>query len=200
MRNVFVSSTYNDLVEYRDVVQKVIRQAGALAVGMEDFGARDERPLDESLAVVAESDVFVGIYAHRYGFVPDSSQISISEAEYQHAISNSIPVFAYLIDDNYPWPPKYVDQGEPANQLARFKDLLRKNHIVKVFKEDWQLASCVAADLARHSLRVGLSDARPVSTGGAEDSAMPRAAKNMTIPKVSTPSNPNEWNNERYSI
>src|SRR5262245_34235929 len=126
MTNVFVSSTYTDLVAYRDVVQKAIRQAGAVAVGMEDFGARDERPLNESLAVVAKSDVFVGIYAHRYGFVPDGSQISITEAEYQQAISNSIPVFAYLIDNDYPWLPKYVDQGKPANQLARFKDLLRK--------------------------------------------------------------------------
>jgi hypothetical protein len=133
MTRVFVSSTYTDLIPYRDVVQKVIRQAGAVAVGMEDFGARDERPLDESLAVVAESDVFVGIYAHRYGFVPDGSQMSITEAEYQHAINKSIPVFAYLIDDNYPWPPKYLDQGEPANLLARFKDLLRKKHIIKVF-------------------------------------------------------------------
>ena len=200
MTKVFVSSTYNDLVTYRDVVQRVMRQAGAVAVGMEDFGARDERPLDESLAVVAESDVFVGIYAHRYGFVPDGSQISITEAEYQHAISKSIPVFAYLIDDNYPWPPKYVDQGEPANQLARFKDLLRKKHIIKVFKEAWELASFVAADLGRLNLRAGLSDARSVSTGGTKDTAVPRKTKNMTIPKVTTPSNLERWNQERYSI
>lgn len=71
MKKVFVSSTYSDLVEYRDFVQKAIRQAGAEAIGMEDFGARDQRPLAESLTVVEESDVFVGIYAHRYGFVPD---------------------------------------------------------------------------------------------------------------------------------
>jgi len=44
MTKVFVSSTYSDLIPYRDVMQKVIRQAGAVAVGMEDFGARDERP------------------------------------------------------------------------------------------------------------------------------------------------------------
>jgi hypothetical protein len=200
MTRVFVSSTYTDLIPYRDVVQKVIRQAGAVAVGMEDFGARDERPLDESLAVVAESDVFVGIYAHRYGFVPDGSQMSITEAEYQHAINKSIPVFAYLIDDNYPWPPKYLDRGEPANQLARFKDLLQKKHIIKVFTEAWELASFVAADLNRSSKRVGLSDARPVSTEGATDSATPRKTKNMTTPKVSTPNNLERWNQERYSI
>jgi hypothetical protein len=109
-------------------------------------------------------------------------------------------VFAYLLDDNYPWPPKDVDQGEPAKQLGRFKDLLRKKHVVKVFKEDLQLAVFVTADLARLSLRAGLSDARSVSTSGAKDSAMPRATKNMTIPQVSKPSNSDEWNKERYAI
>jgi hypothetical protein len=196
MTKVFVSSTYSDLIPYRDVVQKVIRQAGAVAVGMEDLGARDDPPLRECLAVVEESDVFVGIYAHRYGFIPDGLQISITEAEYQHAISKSLPVFAYLIDDKHPWLLEYVDKGEPANQLTRFKDALRKNHIIKVFREDWQLASCVAADLARHTLRAGLSDARSV----AKDSAEPRKTKNMTIPKVRTPTNLEQWNQERYSI
>jgi hypothetical protein len=61
MTKVFVSSTYSDLIPYRDVVQKVIRQAGAVAVGMEDLGARDDPPLRECLAVVEESDVFVGL-------------------------------------------------------------------------------------------------------------------------------------------
>jgi hypothetical protein len=196
MTKVFVSSTYNDLVAYRDVVQKAIRQAGAVALGMEDFGARDQRPLSESLAVVEESDVFVGIYAHRYGFVPDGSQISITEAEYQRAISKSLPVSAYLIDDNYAWPPNSVDQGEPAKQLIRFKNVLRKNHIIKLFKEPWELGMFVAADLARVNLRAGLSDARSV----AKDRAEPRKTKNMTIPKVSTPSDSERWNQERYSI
>jgi Domain of unknown function (DUF4062) len=196
MTKVFVSSTYSDLIPYRDVVHKVIRQAGAVAVGMEDFGARDNPPLRECLAVVEESDVFVGIYAHRYGFIPDGLQISITEAEYQHAISKSLPVFAYVIEDNHPWPPKYVDQGEPAKELDRFKGLLRKNHIVKEFKEELHLAFLVAADLARTTLRAGLSDARSV----AKDSPEPRKTKNMRKPKVSTPSNPDEWNNDRYSI
>jgi hypothetical protein len=196
MTKVFVSSTYSDLIPYRDVVQKVIRQAGAAAVGMEDFGARDDPPLRECLAVVEESDVFVGIYAHRYGFIPDGLQISITEAEYQHAISKSLPVFAYLIDDKHPWLLEYVDKDEPAKQLTRFKAALRKNHIIKVFSENWQLASFVAADLARHTLRAGLSDARSV----AKNSTEPRKTKNMTIPKVSTPSNFEQWNQERYSI
>jgi Domain of unknown function (DUF4062) len=58
-----VSSTYTDLIAYRELVLKGIRQSGNEAVGMEDFGARDARPLTECLAVIEKSDIFVGIYA-----------------------------------------------------------------------------------------------------------------------------------------
>jgi hypothetical protein len=92
-----------------------------------------------------------------------------------------------------------VDKGEPANKLDRFKDVLRKNHIIKVFQEHWELGMFVAADLARVNLRAGLSDARP-SAGGPTESAVPRETKNMTIAKASTPTNLKQWNQERYSI
>ena len=66
-KRVFVSSTFVDLQIHRKAVLDVIRQLGAIDVSMEHFGARDERPKDECLRLVREeSDVFVGIYAHRY--------------------------------------------------------------------------------------------------------------------------------------
>ena len=66
---VFLSSTFTDLAEYRKTVQGAIRQLGAVDVSMEHFGARDERPVDECIRLVRqESDLFVGIYAHKYGY------------------------------------------------------------------------------------------------------------------------------------
>jgi Domain of unknown function (DUF4062) len=198
MSKIFVSSSYTDLVAYRDLVLKGIRQSGNEAVGMEDFGARDARPLTECLAVIEKSDIFVGIYARRYGFVPEGSKISITEAEYRHAIDKSLPVFAYLLDPKQPWPSVYTDEGELEEQLNRFKDLLRKNHIVKEFKNEFQLGYFVANDLLRQFNREGLSDARPLLTAGA--SAVPLRTKTMKMPTVSSPGNLEEWNNERYSI
>ena len=59
---------------------------GALDVCMETFGARDDRPRDECLRIVREeTDVFVGIYAHRYGHIPPEDIVSITEAEYDQA-------------------------------------------------------------------------------------------------------------------
>ena len=83
---VFVSSTFTDLEDYRVGVLNAILELGATVVAMEHFGARDERPREECLRIISkESDSFVGIYAHRYGFVPRGFTKSITEAEYDAA-------------------------------------------------------------------------------------------------------------------
>jgi hypothetical protein len=64
--SVFVSSTIANLSEHLATVQSAIRQLGALDISMENFGARDERPKEECLRVIAnEVDSFAGTYAHR---------------------------------------------------------------------------------------------------------------------------------------
>ena len=66
IHRVFLSSKLSDLQDYRQTVQGAIRQLGAIDVSMEHFGARDERPADECMRLVRdESDLFVGIYAHK---------------------------------------------------------------------------------------------------------------------------------------
>ena len=76
---VFVSSTYTDLVDHRDAVQKAIKQLGSSTYRWRASGACDERPKKECLRIIAnECDSFVGIYAHRYGFCPGRVQPSPS--------------------------------------------------------------------------------------------------------------------------
>lgn len=81
MNNVFVSSTFKDLKAHRNTVREGIRQLGAIDVSMENLGARDERPKEECLRLIKEeSQIFVGIYAHRYGFVPQGDDVSITQS------------------------------------------------------------------------------------------------------------------------
>ncbi len=148
---VFVSSTSVDLVEFREHVQDVIRQLGAIDISMEHFGARDEKPKDECVRIVREeSDLFVGIYAHRYGFIPKGSEKSIIEIEYDAATLAKIPKFIYIVDDETPWKLAFVDTGESAQRLKDFKEKLKANHLCKFYSNEDQLASFVAADLGRH--------------------------------------------------
>jgi hypothetical protein len=150
-KRVFVSSTFVDLAEYRQSVQAAIRQLGAVDVSMEHFGARDERPLDECLRMITEeSDVFVGIYAHRYGFVPPGNTTSVTEAEYNAASAVRLPRLIYLVEDSTPWVPAYIDQGEVRDRMNTLKHNLKLTRICAFFSNKDQLAAKVAADLGRH--------------------------------------------------
>lgn len=148
---VFVSSTFADLKDHRGAVREVIRKIGAEDIAMECLGARDERPASECLRLVEEeSDLFVGIYAHRYGFVPAGSDTSITEQEYAAATASRVPRFVFLVDDNAPWVPAHIERGAGESKLAAFKARLKADHLCEFFTGADDLAKRVAASLGRH--------------------------------------------------
>jgi hypothetical protein len=64
---------------------------------LEDYVAADQGPLERCLADVAACDLYVGIFAHRYGYIPDRGNPdgrSITELEYRHAQALDIPRLA----------------------------------------------------------------------------------------------------------
>jgi hypothetical protein len=90
---VFLSSTYQDLVEYRAKAAQAIERLGQQGIRMEVFGARAEEASDACVGEIEASDAFVGIYAHRYGYVPSNSTISITEREFNFAQEKKKPAF-----------------------------------------------------------------------------------------------------------
>lgn len=149
MTKVFVSSTFVDLYDYRQAVTERIRQVGALDICMEHMGAREDRPTVECMKLISDSDIFIGIYAHRYGFVPKGEICSITELEYNAASARGIKRLIYIVDDNVPWLRKNIDRGPNEEQLNQLKDRLRSDHVVKYFSSKDDLAASVAADLGR---------------------------------------------------
>ena len=150
MLPIFVSSTFLDLEEHRASVREIIRQIGAVDVAMEHLGARDERPKDECLRLIRlESKAFIGIYAHRYGYIPKGDTCSITEAEYDAASSAGLTRLVYIVDENVPWQKKFIDQGKKAQLLDKLKKRLLGNHVCKSFKNKDDLSASIAADIAR---------------------------------------------------
>jgi hypothetical protein len=189
---VFLSSTFTDLATYRAVVQTAIRQFGAIDVSMENFGARDERPVNECLRLVREeSDLFVGVYAHRYGHIPDGAEISITEMEYKAASEASLPRFIYTVDSSQPWLPAHIDGGANHERLLSFKASLLKRHICQTFTGPDHLATKVVADVGRH---VAMQNATKVGPG------IP--LPNIGIESLRGPvtETPDEWNARRNRI
>lgn len=185
--SVFVSSTFIDLADHRETVQKALRQLGAIDVSMENLGARDERPKTECLRIISQDvDTFVGIYAHRYGFIPRGERKSITESEYDAASQTNLPRFIYLVNEDAPWTPKFIDGGSIAEKLAKFKQRVSSTHICKRFSTKDDLATSVAADIGRHMLRASLPR---VTSSPARATRTPPAAGTWTA---------KEWNEHRY--
>jgi hypothetical protein len=117
----FLSSTYIDLKEYRQAASEALERLGHKVNRMEIFGARPDEPKEACLKEIDECDLFVGIYAYRYGYVPSGSLISITEQEYNHAIQKGRPAFCFFINEDHPWLPKLVDSGPERTKLNNLK-------------------------------------------------------------------------------
>lgn len=126
---VFVSSTYIDLVEYRKAAEKAINDQRQKYEGMEYLGAMDKEPTKACLDLVEDCNLFIGIYAWRYGHVSDGAEISITELEYQHAKKLGIPCLCYFVDEDFPWQRKFIETGPAEEKLKRFKSQISKEHV-----------------------------------------------------------------------
>lgn len=145
---VFLSSTFKDLESYRKAANVAIQRFGWLTVAMEDFLSRDERPRDLCLSRVRECQVYVGIFAHRYGYVPDGEVLSITELEYRCAREAGKDCLIFLVDEDHPWKKGWIDFGSGATALVRLKDHLKQEHTVSFFTTEDDLAAKLSATLA----------------------------------------------------
>lgn len=146
---VFISSTYKDLIDYRTAAIRAVEGTNYQASKMEVFGARPDEPLDACLKEVEESDLFIGIYALRYGFIPEGADISITEREYVHARKLGRLIYCFLLDEeNQGWLTKWIE-GEPGkSKLEDFKKRIQKQHVCAYFTTPDDLRAKVANALS----------------------------------------------------
>lgn len=156
MTRIYLSSTYSDLIEYREAVYHVLRKMGYDVIAMEDYVASDQRPLDTGLADVARCDLYIGLFAWRYGYIPEKGNPegkSITELEYRKAQAMEISCLLFLLDEETDWPRKWTDEitdktdrGERINVL---RQELAREHMVDFFKSSEHLAHLVSAAVHR---------------------------------------------------
>lgn len=97
---VFVSSTYTDLIEERQAAVQAILDAGHIPAGMELFKAGKSQ-IKTIQKWIDESDVYMLILGGRYGSIEEESGLSYTELEYRYALSKNMPVFAIVLDDSF---------------------------------------------------------------------------------------------------
>lgn len=152
---VFVSSTYEDLVPYRDAAQRVLVRLEQTVKGMEYFGANAQNPLSVCLQTVRECKIYVGIIGMRYGSVDADTGKSFTQLEYEEAIKHDIPTLIYIIDDECPVLPKFVDTDERARKLASFKNILKAAHTVSFFTSPEDFGNKLTQDIVNLLVEMG---------------------------------------------
>ena len=90
---VFVSSTLAELAEERAAVARAI-SALRLTPVLFELGARPHPPRELYRAYLAQSDIFIGLYWQRYGWIGPDMDISGLEDEFR--LSHSIPRLLYV--------------------------------------------------------------------------------------------------------
>lgn len=157
---VFVSSTLGELAEERAAVERSIK-ALRLNPVMFELGARPHPPQELYRAYLEQSDIFIGVYWERYGWVGPGMTISGLEDELQR--SGSLPRLLYL---KTPAPER-----EP--RLTAMLDGLQSEGAVsyRSFRSPRDLARLVRDDLAVllserfHHEGADVPDDRPTPAG-----------------------------------
>lgn len=95
---VFVSSTYKDLIEDRQTAVEAILDAGHIPAGMELFKSGKSQ-METIYKWIDESDVYMLILGGRYGSIEPDSGKSYTHLEYEYALQKNMPVFAVVLGD-----------------------------------------------------------------------------------------------------
>jgi Domain of unknown function (DUF4062) len=128
IKGVFISSTGIDLHEYREAAREVCERLQFLPIMMEHFEVMGEGATAGSKKKLDQADLYVGIFAHRYGYIEKGYPTSVTETEFDYAWERKIDRPGFVVDPNFPWPPNTLDP-EHHEQMEAFKKRIEKSLI-----------------------------------------------------------------------
>ena len=147
---IFISSTYKDLIEERNKVRDVILSMYHFPIGMEMFNAADEEQWEIIKETIDSSDYYILIIGKRYGTIiqdgPDSG-ISYTEKEFKYAKSVGIPVLAFIKNDTAVTSDKMDLKPEKIEKLKDFIETVKDKREVDWFSTVDELGTKVTLAL-----------------------------------------------------
>ena len=213
---IFVSSSFEDLREHRAAAIRVLRQLGHEVIAMEDMVAGSSAPLNKVIEMVDRSEAYVGLFAWRYGHVPGSAgdiavsnrragdretdipnvrdatygATSITHFEYLRAKERDLPILAFVLADDVPLNPLFVDgfdrsrPGAPvdASRIRALRAELQEEKVVSWFTTPSDLEARVAAAVTSVGLgrQIDIQPAIGVGGGAGDESIFDSAGYSVT--------------------
>jgi len=149
---VFVSSTYTDLVVERQTVIQAVIETNCIPAGMELFPAADEEQFKFIKSVIDDCDYYALIIGGRYGSTT-SEGISYTEREYDYAVLKDLKVVALIHGkpDEIPYGKSETD-SLLRERLEAFRKKVSTGRLVKFWKSTDDLHAHAVVSLT-HAMR-----------------------------------------------
>ena len=146
---VFISSTYEDLISARDEVIKVILSLYQIPIGMEMFSADNSEQWDIIKTTIENSDYYILIIGHRYGS-ETIEKISYTEKEFNYAKELGIPIIAFIRKRDIATTPNQRDSdSSKIDKLHLFLEKVTKNAMCDFWENENELAQKVAVSFTK---------------------------------------------------
>ena len=129
---VFLSSTYSDLVGERESIIQAILEMYHIPIGMEMFSAEDEDQWEIIRRTIEVSDYYVLVLGLRYGS-KTSEGISFTQKEYEYALEKNIPILAFVMRDTVSLSKDKRD--DDLSEINKFRELVLTNSKMAQFWE-----------------------------------------------------------------
>jgi hypothetical protein len=145
---VFVSSTFEDLIEERQEIMQALLELDCIPSGMELFPAADEDQWTLIKRVIEDCDYYIVIIGGRYGSIGPSGK-SYTQMEYEYALEIGKPIIAFLHKNPEDLPAKKTDiKKDKLEKLDLFKKLVSQK-MIKYWSTPYELGSVVSRSIIK---------------------------------------------------
>lgn len=141
---VFISSTYQDLIEERKKIYECLLAINCIPAGMEAFSAADDEQFNVIKRVIDLCDYYILIIKRRYGTINSQTNKSYTEMEFEYAIQKGIPVLVFSLDESIDVPANECESDPTKIKLLEsFRSKALNNRTAKIWRTTDELISNV---------------------------------------------------------
>ena len=145
-KSVFLSSTFEDMKEYRKAIIDRIIKRRMVPICMENWGANANKVTSVITDEVKKADIYLGIFGTRYGYVDENTNMSMTEIEYREALASNKPILVYIAKN----AKDDITTGDNSQKMLELLTEIEEERIVYYFNSIDQLGEQVFADLERY--------------------------------------------------
>ena len=146
---VFVSSTAEDLKEFRDAVKETLLGSDCFPIMSEYWEGADNPALPECLARIDGCNLVLAVVAKRHGWTPPDQEPdtgkSITRLECEHAFGQGIDIIPLLVDEKAAWPVEKTEdyrltvaaQQGKTDEIANLAQEVQRNKVALAAFKEW---------------------------------------------------------------